>query len=222
MTFKTGICKLSCFIIPVLFFFSLSGYSQAPDNVRQDLREIEKNLDEKRYEDALLRLREMFDSSALIPNEAAFLYGKTMLGLKKYLSAKEAFRKYLQVAGPTGKYFGEAKSLADSASKFECLHCHNTGIQEITETCARCQGKGKLPLSCSLCNGAGKTVCELCNGKGVITSSGNFGGVFHTCSSCHGKGYADCSKCHGSKNEYTFCNLCSGTGKIKTTKPCPH
>nr|WP_141657298.1 hypothetical protein [Thiocapsa sp. KS1] len=83
--------------------------------------------------------------------------------------------------------------------------------------CFKCDGKGKVVLSCKICNGTGMCVrkeqtCLTCNG------TGNFGGGI--CKKCSGTGIykiaatVPCKKCEGSGAFEVTCNRCDGTGRF--------
>jgi hypothetical protein len=96
------------------------------------------------------------------------------------------------------------------------------------ETCAPCNGAGKIP--CSLCNGAGTLTCETCSGRGQTP-----------CATCNATGETVCATCKGMRTvvmhkerkmldgktgkqviehvqETVTCGTCAGNGKVKCAR----
>lgn len=96
------------------------------------------------------------------------------------------------------------------------------------ETCAPCQGAGKI--ACSLCNAAGTLTCEACQGRGA-----------NPCTTCNATGSTTCATCKGMRTvvtqkqnkvwdeaaganrvehvqETVTCTTCSGNGTVACGK----
>lgn len=69
------------------------------------------------------------------------------------------------------------------------------------EDCTKCKGKGRIQLSCNVCNETGFVFnnCSYCKGKGV-----------RFCYECQGRGYDKCSWCSGAGKK--TCLTCQGEG----------
>lgn len=212
----------------LFYFLEFSVYSQSPANSSNGLDSLilatEKYVASKNYEMSHATIRQIFNNYLSFPNVVVFLYGKTMLGKKQYVLSRDAFKKYLSSEEAQKLYSNEAVLLLDSAIKFICPLCDNTGYRDVEAACAKCNGDGRIESDkqCSLCNGVGTTVCQTCLGRGVIYQKKGISDVYQHCVSCDGKGYSFCRKCKGSKVESHFCDLCAGTGKVKSRETCVH
>jgi tetratricopeptide (TPR) repeat protein len=205
----------------------------------QDAENAGKLMEEKKYRDALIVLKNLIkvradDTEIAKMYETALSYvdkmDKLVADAKKYEEEnrfKEAFRTWenLLEYDPENK---EAKGKIEEYQKQLKL-----STTEILTTCESCSGQGYCNVCkgsglCIVCNGYRK--CIKCRGAGFFSRScptclcpecrGN-----GTCSTCSGYGTITCNSCGGNgfhrMPKTVVCNVCKGTGKSRfRDAPC--
>ena len=181
-----------------------------------------QSINDQKFDDGNSWLRKMFALKTILPDEAAYYYGVTLVERQKYVKGKEALQKYLSLASDTGRFVNDAKSLINKAEGFICKKCNNTGFQEVGDSCMYCGGEGKLLEDCNVCNKKGIEVCATCSGRGIRVVDTGLGKSYHDCNKCNGKGIVECHACKGLKKKEVFCDDCGGIGIFKKKIPCNH
>ena len=96
---------------------------KAQAKAHQHLAEAERLVAEKKYKAAvdlvnrLLGLRKEHDLT--LPDEFQFVLARAALSVRRFKRAKDSANRYLSVAGPSGKYSGEAQELLAEAEQLQ-------------------------------------------------------------------------------------------------------
>ena len=77
------------------------------------------------------------------------------------------------------------------------------------KACSKCNGTGKVKVTCSTCHNTGEVKCSKCGGKGE-----------RECPHCDGTGHACpvCTRGYVKKDRWINCKSCSGTGYTRDFK----
>jgi len=208
----------------LLFFVGISASAQEkPDSsVVQNLDKAKKLMDKGDYQGANQLFLRIFKTESTLPDEFAFLYGKTLYRLEKQVQSKSVLAKYVELTGPSGKYYREAVEILNKLGDKICLICNNKGFLIDTIACTYCHKTGKRDAECTRCNGSGKALCHICRGSKVVVTGTPFGAKFTPCGQCNQEGFENCDKCKGSGKEKTVCVYCAGEGKFLQKRTCTH
>lgn len=214
--------KLLLTVVFIAAFLSASGQCEKDSLMKVYMGKAKDEIGKQDFNSADQYLRKIFGLKCTIPDEVAFMFGRTQLGLKNYTKARDGFRKYLELTGYKGSLADSAVQLILEAEKNICPRCNNTGVAQVTDSCAFCKGQGVYFQDCEACRGKGKQLCYVCSGNGVSARPGPFGIVYQNCSHCQGKGMANCVACKGTGKKERFCELCKGKGFLKREEVCEH
>lgn len=207
-----------------LFFISIAAQAQEkPDSLviknLEQAKDLMKNGDYKGANQLFLKI---FKTESTLPDEFAFFYGKTLYKLEKPDQSKSVLAKYVELTGPSGKYYKEAAEILNKLGDKICLICNNKGYLIDTISCTYCKGTGKRDVECSRCNGSRKELCHICKGSKVVVTGTPFGAKFTPCVHCSQEGFENCDKCHGTGKEAAICVYCSGNGHYIQKRKCTH
>jgi hypothetical protein len=218
---RTDILKPLIFVF--LIFISFQANSQTSDSLGKFyFAGAKKAIEEKRFDDANLLLRKLISLKSVMADEVAYYYGWTLLENHKYVKAKEALLKYIDLTGKKGAYYDSAQAFLERAEANICKKCNNTGLREITDTCMACRGIGTSSEDCDVCHKKGIEICPACEGRGVIIYSTGLGRSYQECRKCEGQGFVECSVCEGTKKKKVKCKTCEGKGLSMSKIPCDH
>lgn len=205
-------------------FLSVSGGAQSlekPDSTTTTYRQIFFLLDQEKYEQSLVLIREAFETNfGSVPDALVFCFGKALMGTGEYVRARSAFSEYLK--GGDSTYRVQTERYLERLKTKICQKCDNTGYHEVTRACGKCDGAGGTFRDCVACSKVGSFACSVCGGRGVLIKNGSMGKIFKECAECGGKGVSGCGKCHGAKKIKTDCDICHGRGEVASRQICTH
>jgi DnaJ-class molecular chaperone len=148
---------------------------------------------------------------------------KRTIGAKSHAKAK--FRD--RARSDQGGFWTSAKNKVSPVNSYgTCFKCEGAG--KVTLSCKPCNGTGTFKGSCRKCEGTGTftipaKTCLTCEGSGQVygkpcrkcTGTGIFLPARDVpCAKCEGRGKfsSSCSKCGGSGNFNVTCKKCDGSG----------
>lgn len=223
--FGKMISRLKGFLLQFLLvvFIQIGKAQSSPDSLMTVyLDQAKEKISQNNYQAANAYFKKIFALKTTLPDELAYYYGLTMMKLEHYKKGKDALEKYIDLKGKDGEFYNEAQKLISEADKFICPKCQNTGVAEIKDTCAACEGIGKTQMDCNLCQSQGIEFCNVCKGQGTLVVKRSMGHQYSTCQKCMGKGYVNCQICKGKKVKTEFCHACKGNGFFNRKVTCTH
>ena len=208
--------KLYFMVIVVLFFCTPTVAAQNPSDtlVFFFVTQGKKQLEDKKYKEALESFKRVFALKSAVPDEVAYYYGYALLHLSNFSQSKAALKKYIELQGRNGLLYDKTLEALEEAD------CKETGFKDAFILCDICFGDSTITIGCRTCKEKGYEVCPLCKGNGVVLSASSFGNTYRTCHRCAGEKIIKCTTCKSSLKETLMCYSCSGKGRKKIRKKC--
>lgn len=142
-------------------------------------------LDNEQYMLADKKFKYVLDNIRSVPSDLTFYFGKNSYYLKKYKQSIDWLNKYIQLKGPSGRFYREATDYL-KLSETEFIKEKSKDIKKVEEV---------LSANYEIdCGPTGKVSCPVCKGDHVITKKGIFGNEYKTCPYCNEHGILSCEE----------------------------